>query len=237
MEIIPAVDLRQGKCVRLYQGDYSAETVFSEDPVAMALYWQGMGSERLHIVDLDGASEGKPCNASVVEGIARHVGIPIQVGGGIRTIETISCFLGSGIQRVILGTVAIEKPDLVKEACYRFGDRIVVSIDARNGYVKGHGWKEGSALTISEAVQRMESCGVRRFIYTDISRDGTLAEPNFDEIRSFKSKTVVPVIAAGGITSIEHFRKLSEMGLEGAIVGRAIYTGDIDLKEALANIK
>lgn len=234
MEIIPAVDIRQGKCVRLYQGDYGAETVFSEDPVSMALHWEAVGARRLHIVDLDGASEGTPRNASVVEEMVRRAGIPVQIGGGIRTIETMSYFLGLGVQRVILGTVAIENHDLVEEACHRFGARVIVSIDAKNGYVKRHGWKESSALTTGEAVKRMESCGVRRFIYTDISRDGTLTEPNFEEIKKFKSESTVPVIAGGGIASLEHLRKLSEMGLEGAILGRAVYTGDIDLRQALA---
>jgi len=233
MEIIPAIDLRNGKCVRLYQGDYSKETVFSEDPLSMALHWQSAGAKRLHLVDLDGAAEGKLCNDAAIEEIARRVQIPVQVGGGIRQIETMEHLLDSGISRVVLGTVAIEDPDLVKDACQKFGDSVIVSIDARGGYARGHGWKEEGNMTIGEVIQQMESRGVKRFIYTDIARDGTLTEPNFEEIAKVKSQTQVPIIAAGGIASVEHLRRLAKLGVEGAIVGRAIYTGDIDLKEAL----
>ncbi|MFP4641046.1 MAG: 1-(5-phosphoribosyl)-5-[(5-phosphoribosylamino)methylideneamino]imidazole-4-carboxamide isomerase [Chloroflexota bacterium] len=237
MDIIPAIDLRQGKCVRLYQGDYDAETIFSEDPVSMARHWQSLGARRLHIVDLDGAAEGEPCNDSVVGEIVSQVNIPVQVGGGIRTMESVKRFLDLGVDRVILGTVAIESPELVKEACQAFDDRIVVSIDARDGYVKGRGWKRGSDLTTGEVIQQMESCGVGRFIYTDISRDGTLTEPNFVEIKRFVLQTTKPVIAAGGIASVRHLTKLAGLGVEGAIVGRAVYTQDIDLKQALAAIE
>ncbi len=236
MEIIPAVDLRGGKCVRLYQGDYSQETVFSDDPVSMALRWQEAGARRLHLVDLDGAAEGKLCNASVIGRIARSVQIPIEIGGGIRLIETMEHLLGLGVDRMILGTVALEDPDLVREACARFGEGIVVSIDARDGYVKGHGWTDEGKLTIEEVIRQMESAGVKRFIFTDITRDGTLTEPNFEEIERFKSLTDIPVIAAGGIASTDHLKRLAVLGIEGAIVGRAIYTGDVDLKEALATI-
>ncbi len=234
MEIIPAIDLRGGKCVRLYQGDYSQETVFSDDPVSMAFRWRDAGAGRLHLVDLDGAAAGKLCNASVIGEIVRQVQLPVQTGGGIRSIETMENLLELGVARMILGTVALEEPELVKEACLRFGEKIVVSIDARDGYVRGRGWIEEGKLTIEEVIRQMESNGVKRFIFTDISRDGTLTEPNFAEIARFKSLTRIPVIAAGGIASVEHLRKLAKTGVEGAIVGRAIYTGDIDLKEALA---
>lgn len=237
MEVIPAIDLRQEKCVRLYQGDYDTETIFSEDPVSMARHWQSLGARRLHIVDLDGAAQGEPCNDSVVGKIVGQMNIPVQVGGGIRTIESVKRFLDLGVDRVILGTVAIESPELVKEACRQFNGHIVVSIDARDGYVKGRGWKAGSDLTTGEVIQQMESCGVGRFIYTDISRDGTLTEPNFAEIERFVSQTSKPVIAAGGITSVRHLTKLAGLGVEGTIVGRAVYTRDIDLKEALAAIE
>jgi len=171
MDIIPAIDLRHGRCVRLYQGDYNAETIFSEDPVSVAHHWQSLGARRLHIVDLDGAAQGEPCNDSVVGEIVSQVNIPVQVGGGIRTMESIERFLDLGVDRVILGTVAIESPELVEEACREFNDHIVVSIDARDGYVKGRGWKAGSDLTTGAVIQQMESCGVGRFIYTDISSD------------------------------------------------------------------
>ena len=236
MEIIPAIDLRRGKCVRLYQGDYDRETIFSADPLAMALHWQGEGAKRLHLVDLDGAVEGKLCNDSIIREITRLAQIPVQVGGGVRQIETMEHLLSSGVNRVILGTIAIEDADLVREACLRFGESITVSIDAKEGYVRGRGWKEGGKLTINEVMRQMESRGVKRFIYTDIARDGTLTEPNFEEIERVKAQTQASVIAAGGIASVEHLKRLAAMDLEGAIVGRALYTRDINLKEALAAI-
>ena len=233
MEVIPAVDLRGGKCVRLYQGDYVKETVFSDDPVAMALRWQGEGAGWLHVVDLDGAASGEPVNLATVERIAATVSIPLQVGGGIRTLEALESVLGMGVQRVILGTVAIEEPALVEEACRRFGEGVVVSIDARDGLVAVRGWREGSTVQAAALSRQMEGLGVRRLVYTDISRDGTLTGPNFDALEALISQTKVPVIAAGGISSIEHLRRLVGLGVEGAIIGRALYTGDIDLREAL----
>jgi phosphoribosylformimino-5-aminoimidazole carboxamide ribotide isomerase len=233
MEITPAIDLRNGRCVRLYQGDYSRETVFSEDPVAVALRWQGAGAKSLHLVDLDGAAAGKMCNSPTIEEIVCRVQIPIQVGGGIRQIETIDHLLHSGVNRTILGTAATEDPDLVEEACRRFGERIIVSIDAREGFVRDHGWREGGRLTVSELIREMVRRGVKRFIYTDIARDGTLSGPNFEEIAKVIVWAQAPVIVAGGIASVEHLKRLAELGVEGAIIGRAIYTGDIDLAEAL----
>lgn len=236
MEIIPAIDLRGGRCVRLYQGDYSRETVFSDDPVATAIRWQEAGARRLHLVDLDGAAEGHPCNAESIAAIAAAVRIPVQVGGGIRTIETIRALERMGVTRMILGTAALEDPDFVEEACRLFGERIIVSIDAGGGRVRGWGWKAEGTVSIEAAVREVERRGVRRFIYTDIVRDGTLTEPNFEEIRRFKSLTALPVIAAGGIAAIEHLRKLAAIGVEGAIVGKALYTGHIDLTQALAAV-
>ena len=236
MEIIPAIDLRGGKCVRLYQGDYSKETVFSDDPVSMAVRWQETGAKRLHLVDLDGAAEGKLCNATVIAEITRTVDTPVQIGGGIRLIETIEHLLDLGVDRMILGTVALENPNLIKKACLKFGEHIIVSIDAKDGCVRGRGWKEAGTLTIDTVVRQMESLGVKRLIYTDISRDGTLTEPNFEQIEKLKSQTSIPIIAAGGIASIEHLKRLAALGIEGAITGRAIYTENIDLKEAFSSI-
>ncbi|MCL0059121.1 1-(5-phosphoribosyl)-5-[(5-phosphoribosylamino)methylideneamino]imidazole-4-carboxamide isomerase [Dehalococcoidia bacterium] len=237
MEIIPAIDLRNGRCVRLYQGDYSREMVFSEDPVAVALRWQGAGAKRLHLVDLDGAAAGEMCNSPTIEEIVCRVQIPVQLGGGIRQIETINHLLDSGVSRAILGTAVIEDPGLVEEACRRFDERIIVSIDAREGFVRGHGWKERGRLTVNEVIREMVRRGVKRFIYTDIARDGTLSGPNFEEIAKVIAQAEAPVIAAGGIASVEHLRRLAGLGAEGAIIGRAIYTGDIDLEEALSAIK
>ncbi len=236
MEVIPAIDLKGGKCVRLYQGDYSRETVFSEEPTEMALHWQSLGARRLHIVDLDGAAKGKLWHATLIEEIARMVRIPIQVGGGLRRIEAIEQALELGVARVILGTAAIDDQDLIKEACRRFGNRVIVSIDARDGYVATHGWQESTAVTAIELAEMMASFGVERFIYTDISRDGTLTEPNYDSVHELSVKTRLPIIVAGGISSLEHLKRLAKLGVEGAIVGRALYTGDIDLKAALADI-
>ncbi len=237
MEIIPAIDLRDGKCVRLYQGDYSKETVFSDDPVSVALRWQSEGARRLHIVDLDGAAQGKPVNLETVEDIVAAIDIPIQVGGGIRTIETMEQLFSAGVDRAILSTVAVEKPDLVKEACQRFRGRIIISIDAKDRTVATRGWLQESKEIASELAGRMIELGVMRFIYTDISRDGTLTSPNFEAIADFLSQVRAPVIAAGGISSVHHLTKLAEMGVEGAIVGKAIYTGDVILADAFKAVR
>ncbi len=233
MEIIPAIDLRQGKCVRLYQGDYGQETVFSEDPIGVARHWQSLGARRLHIVDLDGASKGELCHASLVEEMARSVKIPLQLGGGLRRLEAVEQVLKFGVERAILGTAAIEDVALIREACQRFGEAVIVSIDARDGFVATHGWRERTTITAIELVESMASLGVKRFIYTDIARDGTLTEPNFGAIADLLGKTSLPIIASGGISSLKHLKRLAQLGVEGAIVGRALYTGDIDLKEAL----
>ena len=235
MDIIPAIDLRNGKCVRLYQGDYARETVFSDDPVAMALRWKNAGAKRLHLVDLDGAAEGRLCNTSVIEAIVRKVNLPVQVGGGIRTIETMKHLIGLGVKRVILGTIALEEPELVEAACARFAKNVIVSIDVKDGFVRGRGWKEEGSSTPAEVIGQMEQIGVKRFIFTDIARDGTLTEPNFSGIEVLLKQTSSPVIAAGGIASAEHLRKLASLGVEGAIVGRAIYSGNIILEEVLAS--
>ncbi|MBE0414939.1 MAG: 1-(5-phosphoribosyl)-5-[(5-phosphoribosylamino)methylideneamino]imidazole-4-carboxamide isomerase [Dehalococcoidia bacterium] len=234
MEVIPAIDLKGGRCVRLYQGDYSRETVFSEEPIEVALRWQSLGAKRLHIVDLDGASKGELCHASIIEEMARSVKIPLQLGGGLRRLDVIEQVLELGIGRAILGTTAIEDPDLIREACHRFGEAIIVSIDARDGYVATHGWREKTAVTAIELLESMAALGVRRFIYTDIARNGTLTEPSFRAIAQLVGKTNLPIIASGGISSLEHIKKLARLGVEGAIVGRALYTGEVDLKAALA---
>lgn len=237
MEIIPALDLRQGKCVRLYQGDYGKETVFSHEPVAIALRWQAQGAKRLHLIDLDGAAEGKLCNEPTIKEILKAVTLQVQIGGGIRQLETIYKLLSLGASRVILGTAAIEDRELVTEACRRFGESIVIAIDAEDGYVKSHGWRKGSTTTAEELINRMTDLGARRFIYTDISRDGTLTEPNFDAIANLVAQTSLPIIASGGISNIAQLKRLAQIGVEGAIVGRALYTGDVDLEAASREIR
>jgi len=233
MEVIPAIDLKRGKCVRLYQGDYGQETVFSQEPVDVARRWQELGARRLHIVDLDGAAKGQLCHASLVEEMARLVVIPLQLGGGLRRLETVEQVLELGVERAILGTAAIEDRELIMEVCRKFGERIIVSIDARDGYVATHGWRDRTTVTAIALVESVAALGVRRFVYTDIARDGTLSEPNFDAVAELVSKTSLPIIASGGISSLEHIKKLARLGVEGAIIGRALYTGDIDLKEAI----
>jgi phosphoribosylformimino-5-aminoimidazole carboxamide ribotide isomerase len=211
-------------------------THFSDDPLDVALKWQAMGASRLHVVDLDGAASGESGNMDIIQNIASAMLIPTQLGGGMRDIDTIQKILTMGIERVILGTVAVENPKLVEEACKRFNDYIIVSIDARDGFVATRGWVQETTLTTVKFAQQMANLGARRFIYTDIIRDGTLTEPNFSAISELVHSTKLPVIAAGGVTSILHLKMLQQLGVEGAIVGKALYTGDIKLKEAMAEI-
>ena len=234
MEVIPSIDLKGGRCVRLYQGDYAKETVFSNDPVGTAQRWESLGAPRLHLVDLDGAASGEPQHLAVVAKIAATLRIPVQVGGGIRQMEMIEQYVKAGIKRVVLGTAAVENPKLVKEACLAFGDAIVLGVDARDGFVAVRGWQDKTSVSAADLIQQMEALGARRFIYTDIARDGTLTEPNFQAIAELMAKTRSPIIASGGVTSIDHLKRLSQLGVEGAIIGRALYTGDICLDEALA---
>lgn len=233
MEIIPAVDIKDGKCVRLYQGDYSQETVFDEDPVAAALNWYSQGARWLHIVDLDGAVAGEPRNMEMVGQIMKETGLPIELGGGIRQEKVAEKLLRQGVSRLILGTAAIEDRELVKKLCQRFGEAIVVSLDARDGKIAIRGWQKNTIVQVLRLSGEMVDAGVRRFIYTDIKRDGSLTEPNFDMIRGLLGQVDVPVIVAGGISRLEHLRRIKELGAEGAIIGKALYTGDINLGEAI----
>ena len=222
--------MRGGKCVRLYQGDYSLETVFSEDPVETALRWQSLGAPGLHLVDLDGAQTGEILNLAIIREIASSVLIPTELGGGIRDMETIGQILKAGVERVIIGTAAVEDPGLVSEACRRYGDAVVVSIDARDGFLAIRGWLEQTELPAAEFIRSMSRIGVRRFIYTDINRDGTLTEPNFSAIFELVQSTRRPIVAAGGISRLTHLKILNRLGVSAAIVGKALYTGDINLK-------
>jgi len=233
MEVIPAVDIKGGKCVRLYQGDYFKETVFSENPVDVAMGWKAQGARRLHVIDLDAAAAGEPQNVKVTQDIVSQVALPVQLGGGIRNESTVTKLLDKGIDRLILGTVAVENAELVRSLCRKYGEAIVVGIDARDGYVATHGWMQGTNIKALELGLRMADLGVKRIIYTDIKRDGTLTEPGFEAIAEMVKGLNLPIIAAGGISKLSHLKKLKEIGVEGAIVGRAIYTGDINLKEAL----
>ena len=210
--------------------------MFSDDPLEVALKWQSLGAPRLHIVDLDGAATGELRNLDIINQIANAVLIPTQLGGGIRQLETIEQLLKAGVERVILGTAAVEDRKLVREACRNFNESIIVGIDAREGYIATHGWRQQTELTTVEFTQSMIGLGVKRFIYTDINRDGTLTEPNFTAIFELVNTFRLPIIAAGGISSLNHLLILKKLGVEGAVVGKALYTRDINLKQALAAV-
>ncbi|MDP7588440.1 MAG: 1-(5-phosphoribosyl)-5-[(5-phosphoribosylamino)methylideneamino]imidazole-4-carboxamide isomerase [SAR202 cluster bacterium] len=234
MEVIPAIDLKDGRCVRLFQGDFNQETVFSDDPLAMALSWQEQGAHRLHVVDLDGAIQGKPTHLDVISAIVRALDIPIQVGGGIRDIAAADAWLGVGVDRVVIGTAAVRDPDMVVEACKKHGrQRVVVSVDAKEGLVALHGWKESSNVTVLELANQMADIGVVRLLYTDIARDGALTGPDFEGNKLLAEESGLAVLASGGIASVQHIKELLPTGVEGVIVGRALYTGAVDLAEAV----
>ena len=235
MEVIPSIDLKDGRCVRLYQGDYQRETVYSHDPLQVALAWEAQGAPRLHVVDLDGAADGKPFNLNAISSIAAALTIPVQVGGGVRHIETAQELVNVGIDRVVIGTAAVTEPELVRRLCERYGpERVVVAVDANNGQVAIKGWRESTTVDIFSLVNDMTAMGVQRILYTDISRDGTLTEPNFEANADLVRRTGLKVLASGGIASLDHVRRLSQTGVEGAIMGRALYTRDIHLPDAIA---
>jgi phosphoribosylformimino-5-aminoimidazole carboxamide ribotide isomerase len=232
--VIPAIDLRGGKCVRLMRGDYAQETVFSDDPVAVATRWAAAGATTLHVVDLDGAASGAPAHLQIVAAIRRATAVTIHYGGGIRDDATIERVLGSGVDRVVLGTALISRPEWVAELCARMPEQIVLGIDARDGRVATEGWKQTSALTTAEAVQRANDIGVRRALFTDISQDGTLAGPNLAALREVVAQAQFHVIASGGVACLEDLDAIAATGAAAAILGRALYTGAIDLREAIA---
>ncbi|MBE9228963.1 1-(5-phosphoribosyl)-5-[(5-phosphoribosylamino)methylideneamino]imidazole-4-carboxamide isomerase [Phormidium sp. LEGE 05292] len=236
MEVIPAIDLLDGKCVRLYQGDYSQSQVFDENPVAVAKQWVEQGATRLHLVDLDGAKTGESVNLKSIEAIVQAVPIAVEVGGGLRDRTSVATLLNIGVRWAILGTVAVEKPELVEQLCQEFPGKIIVGIDARNGKVATRGWLETSEVTAQNLAQQMAQMGAAEIIYTDIHRDGTLQGPNLEALRELASNLSIPVIASGGVSSLTDLFSLlalEPLGVRGAIVGRAIYTGDVSLQEAI----
>lgn len=240
MIVIPAIDLKDGQCVRLEQGLMERDTVFCDSPAEQALVWQNQGAELLHLVDLNGAFAGEPKNRSSIEEIVRAVSIPTQLGGGIRDIQTIEAYLSLGIDRVILGTAAQRNPELVKEACRLYPGRIVVGIDAKNGMVAVQGWAEVTDISARELAKKFEGFGVAAVIYTDISRDGMLSGPNIDATRDLAEAVAIPIIASGGVSrmaDIEALMAIEESGVVGVITGKAIYTGAIRLAEAIALTK
>ncbi|MBE6102272.1 MAG: 1-(5-phosphoribosyl)-5-[(5-phosphoribosylamino)methylideneamino]imidazole-4-carboxamide isomerase [Selenomonas sp.] len=237
MKLFPAIDIRGGKCVRLLKGDFDQETVFSDSPADMAAQWESQGAEFLHLVDLDGARAGKPQNLETVKAILAKVKIPVELGGGIRTLEDIKEVLGLGVRRVILGSVAVHDPALVKAACEQYGDRVVVGIDAKEGMVAVEGWGQTSNLEAPVLGKMMAEAGVKTIIYTDISRDGTLGGVNVAATVEMAEKSGLEVVASGGIKDLEDIKALKEhekSGVAGAILGKSLYMHTLDLKEALA---
>ncbi|MEB3275840.1 MAG: 1-(5-phosphoribosyl)-5-[(5-phosphoribosylamino)methylideneamino]imidazole-4-carboxamide isomerase [Cyanobacteriota bacterium] len=239
MEVIPAIDLLDGHCVRLHQGDYDQVTRFSDDPLAQALSWQAQGAQRLHLVDLDGARSGQPVNDVAVKAITQALQIPVQLGGGVRSAQRAEELLACGLDRVILGTVALEQPELVDQLASRHPGRIVVGLDARDGRVATRGWIDESTILATDLARRFETSGIAAIISTDIATDGTLAGPNLQALRAMAEASSVPVIASGGIGTLEHLLSLlslEPLGVCGVIVGRALYDGRVDLREALQAI-
>jgi phosphoribosylformimino-5-aminoimidazole carboxamide ribotide isomerase len=241
MEIIPAIDIRGGRCVRLDQGDYERETIFADDPAEIALRWREAGATRLHVVDLDGAREGTPRNENIIRRTIDNAGVAVQVGGGVRTLETIEAYIRAGADRVALGTAAVKDQEMLREAVRRHGDGIFVGVDARDGMVATDGWLETSQMQAQDLITRLGEIGVTRVFYTDISSDGMLSGPNFaaiEQVIECVSHFPQPmsVIASGGVSTIDHLLRLKAAGAEGVIIGKALYTGAIDLGEALSAV-
>jgi phosphoribosylformimino-5-aminoimidazole carboxamide ribotide isomerase len=237
MQIIPAVDIKDGQCVRLLQGRKEAVTVFSADPAAMALKWAGEGAERIHVVDLDGAFEKRPRNVDAIRRILDAVAVPVQIGGGIRDEATIALYLDAGADRVVVGTEAIRNPQWVRSACRAFPGRIVVGIDARSGRVAIEGWTQTTDIEAEDLARQFEDCGVAAINFTDIHRDGMQTGPNIEATRRLALAVRIPVVASGGVSSLADIRNLlplAAVGVTGVITGRALYTGTLDLKAAIA---
>lgn len=237
MIIFPAMDLKDKKCVRLYQGKFDKTEVVGENPLEVVRGFKAAGAEYIHMVDLDGALTGKPTNIDVVAKVLKEIDIPVELGGGIRDLETIDALIESGISRTILGTSALNNPELVKAAVKKHGDKIAVGIDAKNGFVAVNGWIKVSEVNYIDFAKLMEDIGVKTIIFTDISKDGTLQGPNLEQLGSIQKSVSCNIIASGGIKSIEDLKTINEMGIYGAITGKAIYSGNIDLKAAIEACK
>jgi len=238
--IYPAIDIRGGKCVRLFQGDYAQETVYADSPLEMAKRWVEQGAAWVHLVDLDGAKEGKPANAELIKEIARSISVPVQVGGGIRTEEQIADYLEAGVARVIVGTAAIEDEPFTQRILQTYGEKIAIGLDCRNGLVATRGWLTTTDVQATELAKRLVSYGAETFIYTDIARDGTLTGPNVEEISALALATGKSVIASGGVSNLDDLLVLSAHyaeGVSGAIVGKALYTNAFTLEEALSRME
>ena len=250
MIILPAIDIKDGQCVRLYQGDYGKITTYDTDPLRVALRWQEAGASWLHVVDLDGAASGYPINLALIERIRTTMALKMEVGGGMRALAHIEQVLDLGIERIVLGTAALKERALLEEALQRWGERIAVGLDARNGWVATSAWRETSTTRATSLAKELRELGARRFIYTDIARDGALNGPNLaalfemkrvtaghDEASSVVMRPECALIASGGVSSMDDLRAIAKLGIEGAIVGRAIYTGSVDLAAAILEIE
>lgn len=233
MIIFPAIDILNGQCVRLIQGDYNKEKIYSNSPIDMAKQWEEKGAEYIHIVDLDGAKTGRSINQKIILEIAKTVNVPIQVGGGIRSIDTIEDYLDNGVSRVIIGTAAINHPEFLQEAVEKFQEKIAVSIDARNGYVATDGWTDTSDVKALDLVKRLETVGVKTIVYTDIAKDGMLQGPNLEEQKAINEATTIDLIASGGVTTKEDVENLRALNLYGVIIGKALYDGKLKLETIL----
>lgn len=231
MILFPAIDIRNGKCVRLIQGDYDQEIVYGDSPTEMALLWQKQGAEFIHIVDLDGAKTGNSANQKAIQAIAEAVSIPIQVGGGIRSMEVIDKHIESGVDRVIIGTAAITNRPFLEDAVKKYNDKIAVSIDARNGFVATDGWTETTETKALDLLQELQEIGVKTVVYTDIFKDGMMQGPNFEELLAVHEASPIDIIASGGVTTESDISKLEEMELYGAIIGKALYEGSLSLEK------
>ena len=238
MYLLPAIDLKEGRCVRLKQGDMAQTTVFNDSPAHQAEIFAGQGAGWIHVVDLDGAFAGKPVNMVAVEEILKATDVKIELGGGIRSLETIRLWLEKGVERVILGTVALRNPELVKTACREFPNRIAVGIDAKDGFVAVEGWAETSAIRDVELAQRFESAGVSAIIYTNVARDGILQGPDLESTLNLAKSVSIPVIVSGGVSSLDDIKACRKIGIfEGVIAGRAIYEGRFTVSEAISVLK
>lgn len=239
MHVIPAIDIKDGRCVRLRQGDMAAETIYSDDLISVARAWQQKGATWLHVVDLNGAVDGKPSNETHIEGIVKAVGLSVEAGGGIRSIETVRRYFQIGIARVVLGTAALTDRSFLEQACREFPGRVLVGVDARNGKVAVKGWTSVSETSAVELIRSLEGLKLAGVVYTDIARDGMLAGPNLSALTEVADHAPCPVIASGGVTRVEDLKAIHALGprLEGAIVGKALYDGKLDFAEALRAVR
>lgn len=233
MIILPAIDIKDGKCVRLTQGDYNQETIYHSSPVTVAKQWETKGAKYLHLVDLNGAKEGRSVNETIIFDIVKSTNIPVQVGGGIRTLETVQTFISAGVDRVIIGTAAITDQSFLEEAVKTYGEKIAVSIDARNGFIATDGWVKTSSIKAIDLIKDLEAIGVKTIVYTDIHKDGMLLGPNLTELKMIHEETTMNVIASGGITTKKDVADIKKLNVYGAIIGKALYDGTLTLEDIL----